>query len=76
MSEQNTAYRHPRHPVWRWMILFGFITFVLSVILLKALAPFGDAIIASHDDGSQPQHRSQTENTSAPSSMPARPSHL
>ncbi len=58
------------------MILFGFITFVLSVILLKAVAPLGDAIIASHDKSGQPQHKSQTVTTSAPRSASALPSRL
>ncbi len=76
MSKLNASHRRRRHPVWRWMILFGFITFVLSVVLLKAVAPLGDAIIASRDNGGQPEHKSQTVSTSAPKPAPAQPRHL
>ena len=77
MSELTANKLRRRHPVWRWMILFGFLTFALSVILLKAVAPFGDAIIASRDGGGQPrQHKSQTVTTSAPRSAPTQPSHM
>ncbi len=69
MSERNSVPR--RRPVWRWMILFGFLTFVLSLVLIKAVSPLGDAIIASHRDQSQPRHKQPTVNTSTKHATPS-----
>ncbi len=37
------------------MILFGCITFLLSLILTKAISPLGDAILASHEKADSKQ---------------------
>jgi hypothetical protein len=77
MNSTNTGYTRRRHPVWRWMIVFAFITFALSVGLMKVVSPLGDAVLASQNKQEQLHERVPAVNaSSARASAPARPDHL
>ncbi len=71
MSMPPSPYIRRHHPVWRWMILFGCITFLLSLVLIKAVAPLGDAILASHEKADSKQQ--DVRKVSEPATAPAAP---
>jgi hypothetical protein len=77
MNSFNTSYPRRKQPVWRWMILFGCMTFMMSLVLIKAVSPVGDAIIARQSKGAQTQQALPAVNTSAHhAAAPAQPSRL
>jgi hypothetical protein len=53
------------------MLLFGFITFLLSLALMKAVGPLGEAVIASHDSGAQTAHQMPARSVSQPQAVHA-----
>jgi hypothetical protein len=77
MSNATTGYIRRRHPVWRWMIVFAFMTFALSVALMRVVSPLGDAVLASHGKHEQTQQTVPAVNASAQqASASTRPDHL
>ncbi len=70
MSMPPSPYVRRRHPVWRWMILFGCITFLLSLVFIKAISPLGDAILASHE---KPDSKQNVRRVNEPSPAQATP---
>ena len=46
MNDSTSYPKRQPQPVWQWMILFFFITLLVSVGLLKAVAPLGNWAVA------------------------------
>jgi hypothetical protein len=53
MNTANDLRRRRPQPVWRWMILFSFITLLMSLGLMRAVSPLGDSVVAFFNNGEQ-----------------------